>query len=296
MNSAMVTVGSSEKGSSARKDHAMLSRHILSVFVMLLAAVSTWSPVLAGNFEEIQERKVIIIGAKADYRPFGFLDSAGQLIGMEIDMARAIAERLNVRLETVPITTANRIEFLRQGRIDLILATMSDSPKRRETSGVIDPPYYAGGMNVLARKSLKLKEWEQLRGRRVCGILGAYYNRRIAEVYGIQVIASPGVSEAQADLRAGNCVAFVQDSTLIAATLNDPKWMDFEMPLPTIDEQPWVMAVPLAERDGAFGRFIAQTIIEWHQTGYLIALEKKWNLPASPYLQMMHATYKDASK
>lgn len=270
----------------------MLSRIAASLLLLLTVTTATMAAT-ADDMKAIQARGVIVVGVKADYRPWGFIDPSGATVGMEIDMAREIADRLGVRLETVPVTTANRIEFLRQGRIDLILATMSDTPVRRQSSTVIDPPYYAGGTNILARASMNFRHWQDLRGRRVCGIQGAYYNRAVSEKWGAVIVAFPGVPEAQIDLLAGNCDALVQDSSLIASTLasDGVKWQGFEMPLETFGEQAWVMAVSADNRDGTFAAFLSRLSIEWHRSGRLIELERAWNIPPSPFLKAMHEKF-----
>ncbi len=66
----------------------------------------------------------------------------------------------------IPVIAANRMEFLRQGRIDLIIATMGDTPERRKVVGMVEPNYYAGATNVLAPKSANLKTWQDLKGRK----------------------------------------------------------------------------------------------------------------------------------
>ena len=48
----------------------------------------------------------------------------------------------------------------------------------------------------------------------------------------------------------GNCVGWVYDDTAFAERLADPKWAGYEMPLPTILEEPWGLAVKLEEREG----------------------------------------------
>jgi len=63
---------------------------------------------------------------KNDYKPWGFLDPSGQIVGMEIDLAQRVADQIGVKLEKVPVTAVTRIEFLRQGRIDMMLATLGD--------------------------------------------------------------------------------------------------------------------------------------------------------------------------
>lgn len=236
--------------------------------------------------ERIKTAGVLRVGVKTDYRPFGFLDPAGKVVGMEPDLAADLAKRLKVQVELVPVQTANRIEFLQQGRIDLMIATMSVNDQRRKVVGVIEPFYYAGGTSVLVRKSAKVKRWEDLRDKEVCGTQGAYYNRAVAQKYGVKIVAFPGNVESQNALLTGSCIGFVQDSTLLAAIVasGDAKWADYETPLPVEELQPWAVAVPLAEAGTAYGDFVRQAVADWHRSGFLIAQEKKWGLPATEFL------------
>src|SRR4051812_36803077 len=73
----------------------------------------------ADTLDRIKERGPIVVGVKSDFKPWGFLDPMGKPIGMEIDLAADVAQRLGVKLNLVPVQTANRIDFLRQGKIDL---------------------------------------------------------------------------------------------------------------------------------------------------------------------------------
>ena len=52
------------------------------------------------------------------------------------------------------------------------------------------------------------------------------------------------------------------------------------------------LAVKLDEIDGPWGKFMHDMLVSWHKSGRLIALEKKWNIPLSPYLAEMHEKYK----
>src|SRR5260370_27556694 len=148
---------------------------------VLAFAPPTAAPVAAQDtLAKIKQRGTVIVGIKNDYKPWGFVDPSGQTVGMEIDLAKDVADRLGVKLDLVPVTGANRMEFLQQGRIDLIIATMGDTPQRRNVVGMIEPNYYAGGTNVMAKKSAQLTDWQQLKGQKVCADEGACYNRRVA--------------------------------------------------------------------------------------------------------------------
>lgn len=248
----------------------------------------------AQTLDKIKQRGKLIVGVKNDYKPWGFLDPSGKLQGMEIDMAEDVAKRLGVGIELVPVVASNRQEFLQQGKIDLIIATMGDNPKRREVIGMIEPNYYAGGTNVLAAKKAGLKKWTDLKGKKVCAIQGAYYNKRVSEMYGPELQAFAGIPEALNALQGGNCVAFVYDNTFIESTLagGDAKWKDYEMPLVTEDEQPWAIAVPLPELNGPWGEYMKKVSVEWHKNGTLLALEKKWGIKQSPFLVEMNKKIK----
>jgi polar amino acid transport system substrate-binding protein len=119
---------------------------------LLLGAVVTHAA-RADELSDIKKKGVLVVGTKADYRPFGYLDPSGKIVGFEPDLAADVAKRLGVKLELVPVVASNRIQFLQQGKIDLLIATMSDTPERRKIVDIVEPDYYASGTNVMARRS-----------------------------------------------------------------------------------------------------------------------------------------------
>ena len=245
------------------------------------------------TWKKIMERGKIVIGVKADYKPWGHLSTDGKLVGMEADMAQDIADTLGVKLELVATKGANRIPFLDTGKIDMILATMSDRADRRRVSGIALPNYYTSGTNVMAPKVLGLKSWEDLRGKPVCGKQGAFYNKKVAEVYGAKIIAFGNRSEGKQALRNKKCVAFLGDDSTIGGDLASGDWEGFEMPLPTEDDNPWALAVPVAEKDCIFGQFMSGMQYNWLRSGRLIELEAKWEIQPSAFLKKQKMRMKD---
>jgi polar amino acid transport system substrate-binding protein len=261
-----------------------------------LAGVAFAAGASAQTLDKIKSRGVLVVGTKADYKPFGFRDPSGAIVGFEPDIGKEVADKLGVKLELEPVVSSNRMQFLQQGKIDLMIATMNDKPDRRQVVGIIDPLYYASGVNVLASRKAALKNWEQLKGQKVCGIQGAWYNKPVAEKYGADIVAFKGQAEAETALMQGNCIAWVYDDTAFAERLADAKWKDYEMPLETILEEPWGVAVKLEEREGPWGQFVAKALDDMHRSGRMIELEKKWNIPASAYLKKMNAEAKAKTK
>lgn len=244
-------------------------------------------------FKKVMEGGKIIIGVKADYKPWGFRDESGKVVGMEADMAQDVADALGVELELVPVQSSNRMQFLEQGKIHMMIATMSDREDRRKLVGIPGPNYYTSGTNVLSPKALALKSWEDLKGKPVCGKQGAFYNKIVAERYDAQVVAFTGNAEAKQALRDKKCIAWVYDDSSIAADLVSGNWDDFEMPLNSEDDNPWGLAVPIGELNCAFGNFMSGMQYNWHQSGRLVELEKKWGIQPTQYLADQQQRFKD---
>lgn len=263
------------------------------VFCGLIAgfgAAMTLSPALADELQNIKSKGVLVVGVKADYPPFGYLSPSGQNIGLEPDMAADIAKRLGVKVQYVSVVAANRIQFLQQGKIDLLIATMNDTPARAKIVDIIHPDYYASGYNVMIPNTVKLTSWKQLKGVPVCAIQGAFYNKEVAEKYGAETVAFTGVAEALTALRQGRCDAFLYDDTAIEGKLQDPGWKAYDMPLPSQDAQPWGMAIKQGEP--AFDAFLSQTITDWNKTGYVLSLETKYGIKHSEFAEQAHAKAK----
>lgn len=244
-------------------------------------------------WNKVMKRGTIVVGVKADYKPWGFRNTDGSIVGMEIDIAQAAADAMGVELETVAVQSSNRMQFLEQGKIDMMIATMSDRADRRDIVGITQPNYYTSGTNVMAPKALGFTSWEELRGKPVCGKQGAFYNEVVTERYGVNVVAFTGNAEAKQALRDRKCVAWVYDDSSIGSDLSSGDYEDFEMPLASEDDNPWGLAVPLAEKECVFGNFMSGLTFNMHQSGQMIELEAKWGIKATSYLQDKNASYSD---
>ena len=244
-------------------------------------------------WNQVMKRGKLVVGIKADYKPWGYRSEDGSLIGMEADMAKDVADAMGVDLELVPVQSSNRMQFLEQGKTDMMIATMSDRPDRRKIVGITQPNYYTSGTNVMSPKALGLTEWEDIRDKPVCGKQGAFYNKIVSERYGAKIVAFTGNAEAKQALRDKKCVAWVYDDSSIMSDLSSGNYDEFEMPLASEDDNPWGLAIPLAERHCVFGNFMSGMTYNWHQSGRLIELEKKWGIQATKYLADQHGRFVD---
>lgn len=250
-------------------------------------AVAAVSPALADVMQDIKSRGTLIVGVKADYKPFGFRDPSGQIVGIEPDLAADLAKRLGVKLELVPVVASNRIEFVNQGKIDVILATMSDKPERRKSALAVDPQYYSDAVNVLMTQKAKFTKWEDLKGRTLCATSGSFYNKEVESKYGAVIKAFDGSEKPLFALRQGECIGYLYDQTFVQGKLLDDEWKSaFHMPLPGVLETPWIMAVKNGE--DAFAKYLSETTQDWFKQGTVISLEKKWGIESTDYSKRMH--------
>lgn len=97
--------------------------------VALATSLAITMPAKA-DLQDIVDSGTVRIGVPADVAPFGFLDENNEQVGLDIDVARMIAEALGVELELHTVTSANRISYLATNRIDLSIAAMGATPER----------------------------------------------------------------------------------------------------------------------------------------------------------------------
>jgi polar amino acid transport system substrate-binding protein len=245
------------------------------------------------GWNKVMKRGKMVVGVKADYKPWGYRDTSGAIIGMEADMAKIAADAMGVEVELVAVQSSNRMQFLENGKIDMMIATMSDRVDRRKLVGITQPNYYTSGTNVMSPKGVGIKKWEDLRGKPVCGKQGAFYNKVVADRYGAKIVAFTGNAEAKQALRDKKCIAWVYDDSSIMSDLSSGNYDTYEMPLASEDDNPWGLAVPLAEKDCIFGNFMSGLTFNLHQSGKLIELEKKWGIQATQYLQDQNKRFAD---
>lgn len=262
----------------------------LGAFALTALTALTAMPAQADAIDDIKARGTLRVAVKADYKPYGFRDTSGAIIGIEPELAQDVADKLGVDIEFVPVVSSNRMQFLQQGKVDLLIATMTDKPDRRKVVWIVDPNYYSSGTNILTAKSFGFKQWDDLRDKPVCGIQGAFYNKKTGRDFGAKIVAFKGTAEVYSALKAGNCVAFVYDDSSIVATLGQAEWADYEMPLPTIDDAPWGLAVALGET--RFHALMGEMIEGWHKSGRILELETKWGVANTPFAMEMNAKYK----
>jgi len=130
---------------------------------------------------KLQDEGKVVIGVKFDVPPFGFQNpETGEVEGFDVDLGKIIASELGVEAEFEEAISDNRIPFLQDGTVDLILSTMTITTDR-DTEIDYSRPYFIAHGRILAPKGSDIQGIADLNGKRVCTALGSTYEATIKE-------------------------------------------------------------------------------------------------------------------
>lgn len=152
--------------------------------------------------EEITKRGSVRIGVLSGVPVYGTVDDKGNPAGYDIDVARALATQLGVKVELVPLTPPSRIPALQANKIDFLVATLAATPERAKAV-MFSHPYSAFQMVIVAPTGASLAKLADLAGKRV-GV-----NRGSSQESALLRAAIPGLQ----------VVRFQDDATVLQAML-----------------------------------------------------------------------------
>ena len=245
------------------------------------------------TLDKIKQRGKLVVGVILSGPPFGTIDPATQKhIGYNVELSEGVAKALGVSLETVQVQPSNRVQFLQQGKVDILIANMQWTQERSEILSFVPTPFEEVGGAAIGKKGSGIAKWEDLRGKPVCVSQGSNFTKPLAEEYGAQIKAFRGQPEALLALRGGNCVASVHVSpTLRELVAENADWKDYEIASPNeLIPSPSVIWLRKGETDtqAALDRIVKQ----WHASGWLIAVEERNGMTPTPLLYQLHEKFK----
>lgn len=144
----------------------------IATLAMATAIVAT--DVSADKLDDVLSRGTLRCAAVLDFPPMGFRDQDNNPAGMDVDMCSDLAESLGVDYEVVGVTWAERIPALITGRVDVAIASTSDTLERAQTVG-FTIPYMVFQFQALLPADSEITEWEDLKNARVGAAIGTTY-------------------------------------------------------------------------------------------------------------------------
>jgi len=232
---------------------------------------------------------VLVVGVVLD-GTYGSLDPVTRKpVGYNVELGENLAQHLGVKFEAVEVTPPNRVQFLQQGKVDALIASMQYTKERDEILSYVPTPFEEIGGSAMVRKGAGIHDWADLRGKPVCVSQGSNYTKPLAAEYGAQVKAFRGQPESLLALRGNNCVAAVHVApTLRMLVARNPDWKDYTTPLSTdLIPSPAVIWVRKGETDtqSALDRIVQ----DWHRSGWLLDVERKNGMTPSQAVLDLHA-------
>lgn len=246
------------------------------------------------TLDKIEQRHRVVVGVLLSGGPFGSIDPTTQKPeGLNVDLARDVGRQLGADVELVPVLPANRVQFLQQGKVDLLIANMEWTAERGQQLGFVPTPFYRVGGTAAVLKDSKITRWEDLKGQPVCTSQGSSYIKPLTE-FGAELKAFKSSSESLLALRGNNCVAAVHDATLINPLVADsPEWQNYRALSPELNPAPSVIWTRPGETDTQAK--LDAIVKGWNRTGWLIDAEKRHHItPASPALVELHDKFQAA--
>lgn len=172
------------------------------------------------TLDEIKKEGKIRIGVFSDKNPFGYVDRNGEIQGYDVYFAKRLAKDLlgsEDKAEFVYVEAANRVEYLKSGKVDVILANFTQT-KEREEQVDFALPYMKVSLGVVSPKESLITDAGQLRGKTLIVVKGTtaetYFTEKEPEV---KLLKFDEYQEAYDALSDGRGDAFSTDNTEVMA-------------------------------------------------------------------------------
>ncbi|GII89908.1 glutamate ABC transporter substrate-binding protein [Sinosporangium siamense] len=247
-----------------------------------LAACGGGETTYASVVDKAKGAKKLVIGVKFDQPALGLKKQDGTVEGFDVDVAKYVAKELGVPENAITwkeTISKNREPFIQQGQVDLVFATYSILPERKEKV-TFGGPYIVAHQDIMVRgDDAAITKVEDLKDKRICQASGSNSYKRITD-------PPPNGKDIKSQLvPAGTyaeCVERLKGKTLDAVTTDDLILAGFAgqgggtfkiLGTPFTDEK---YGVGMKKDDKATCNAVNAAITKMYQDGTAQSLAKKW--------------------
>ncbi len=202
--------------------------------VALLAAVPAAAQPLTGTLEKIKDTGTIVLGFRETSIPFSYLDDQQHPVGYALDICRRIVDAVkaelkmpDLKVETMGVTSSNRIPLMANGTIDLECASTTNNADRQKQVAFTNT-HFLTASKFLSKKSSGIGNIDGLKGKTVASVAGTSNIVQLNQVnaarkLGITVLAAKDVVEAFLMVETDRASAFVMDDVILSALIAGSK-------------------------------------------------------------------------
>ena len=233
----------------------------------------------ADTVAAIKEKGVIRIGVFGDKPPFGYVDANGKNQGFDVEIAKEMAKDLlgsPDKIEFVLTEAANRVEYVRSGKVDVLLANFTQTPERAEAVDFASP-YMKVALGVVSPKGKPITDVAQLKDQTLLVNKGttadAFFTKNHPEVKLLKFDQNTETFDA---LKDGRGVALAHDNALLWAWAKENP--DYEVAIGNIGPAESI-APAVKKGDKALLDWVNGEIAAMKKDGRLKAAYEKTLLP-----------------
>jgi len=255
---ALFIVGCDQTGDTARTSATQKSAEDTSLERVTDAGVIYWGADVIGGIPYVYEDP----------------DNPGSYIGFEMDIMKALANRIGVKQKLVIKAWDTLVPELQKGSFDLAMNGLEDTEDRRGMV-LFSDPYYIYSQQITVRKDTDgVNSVNDLKGKKVATLSGTAAEDLLREIPEIEVSINPEIIYSYQDLVDGKVEAVVLDTPIAAAYgASNPKLKNTGE---TFGEGSYVMG--FRKKDNALRNAVNDALIEIKNNGELGAIYKKWGL------------------
>lgn len=173
------------------------------------------------------DKKVLKMATSADYAPFEYIDTekSSDIVGIDIDIAKAITEKLGYELQVQDMDFGGLISALQNGQADFVMSAMSATEDRKKNVDFSDV-YYTSKHVIVSKKGSGIETKEDLAGKKVAAQMGSIQEEKgkeLAEEVGFSIENRNRIPELIQEIMAGRLDAAIIEDTVAQGYLEENK-------------------------------------------------------------------------
>ncbi|QTD42578.1 basic amino acid ABC transporter substrate-binding protein [Sporosarcina sp. Te-1] len=200
---------------------------VIAVILVGCGTVSKNGSSSDGNSEaEAGGKKKLIVGTDATYAPMEYMDEKGNIVGIDIDIVKAVAEAAGVEVEFRNYGWEPLFPAVNSGEVDLAVSSITIDEDRKQSFDFSDP-YYIANQLILVPQDSDVESFEDLKDKRISVQINTTGHMVVKDLLGntsSKIVAAETMPLAIGEMLNGNADASVGDNVvLIDYQKNNPK-------------------------------------------------------------------------